>query len=341
MRILLLSHVFPPSLGGTETVARLLAVQFHLMGHEVRVVTNTKSDGKDDFPFPVYRRPDALTLLRLTRWCEVFFQNNISLKSAWPLTIVRKPWVIAHHTWIRRPSGRTALRDFIKRALSRHAMNIAVSRVLAGSLPVPARVIGGPYDSNVFVCKNGIERCDGVVCVSRLVSEKGVDLLIDAAGALKRRGVLPSISIVGDGPEKSRLQRQAEGLGLQDTMRFLGYQNGDCLVRLLNQHKILVIPSRCEETFGLAALEGMACGCLVVAAESGGLPEAIGRHGLLFKRGDVFSLAERLELALKEPNLRERLLDGVNQHLAQFKPDTVAGRYLEVFRKTLESKTSY
>ena len=102
MRIALASHAFYPSVGGIETMSMLLATEFTKRGHEVVVVTETRNQQRDDFPFEVLRRPKPRQMLEAVRWSDVFFQNNISLRTLWPLALVRKPWVVRHATWIRR-----------------------------------------------------------------------------------------------------------------------------------------------------------------------------------------------------------------------------------------------
>ena len=105
MKILLSSHFFHPSVGGIEEVSRNLAHEFMRAGHEVKVVTYTRESDDADFPFSIHRRPGPLELLRLVEWCDVFFHNNISLRTAWPLLLHTRPWVVAHHTWIARVDG--------------------------------------------------------------------------------------------------------------------------------------------------------------------------------------------------------------------------------------------
>ena len=117
MRILFSSHAFAPSVGGLESVSRMLAEEFVRQGHEVRLITQTTSDTPDDFPFRVWRRPSGKTLPVLVRWCEVFFHSNISLPRAWPLLLIRRPWVVAHHVWIPRREDMVGwLKAFLKRA---------------------------------------------------------------------------------------------------------------------------------------------------------------------------------------------------------------------------------
>ena len=104
---------------------------------------------------------------------------------------------------------------------------------------------------------------------------------------------------------------------------------------LLQEHKILVIPSRYDEPFGVVALEGIACGCVAVGSVGGGLPEAIGPCGLTFPNGDAAALAQALEQLLRQPNEQRRLVANAPQHLAKFHPATIAEAYLALFRSKL------
>ena len=108
-------------------------------------------------------------------------------------------------------------------------------------------------------------------------------------------------------------------------------ENADKLVELLNRHKVLVVPSRYDEPFGIVALEGIACGCVVVGSNRGGLRESIGPCGFTFPNGDVSALAQALARILRQPEERARLRAGAAQHLAKFQPATVARSYLNLF----------
>jgi glycosyltransferase involved in cell wall biosynthesis len=107
------------------------------------------------------------------------------------------------------------------------------------------------------------------------------------------------------------------------------------LVKLLQEHKILVIPSRYDEPFGVVALEGIACGCVAVGSSGGGLPEAIGSCGVTFPNGDANALAQALEQLLRQPDEQRRLTANAPQHLARFHPTVIAEAYLALFRSKL------
>jgi glycogen(starch) synthase len=87
------------------------------------------------------------------------------------------------------------------------------------------------------------------------------------------------LKVIGEGPCRNDLEERVRKLGLADQVEFLGAIVGEPLVNILNRHKILVVPSSWNEPFGIVALEGIACGCMVIGSSGGGLPEAIGPCG--------------------------------------------------------------
>jgi len=314
-------------MGGIETASNLLAREFLALGHEVRVVTQTEGNG--DFPFGVIRRPGASELLRQLRWCDLFLQNNISLRTIWPLFFVRRPLFIAHQTWITNPDGSIGWQHRLKRFVLRYTTSLAISRAIADQLPGPSVQVGNPYDDKVF---NGIPpepRTKELIFVGRLVSDKGADLLLEAMALLESK---PRLTIAGDGPERARLEKRARDLQLQSRVDFIGSQASEPLAKLLRQHQILVVPSRWREPFGIVALEGIACGCVAVGSADGGLAEAIGPCGLTFPNGDVPALAKTLSKLLADSAERDRLQQNVPAHLARFTPRHVAGLYLDAIK---------
>jgi glycosyltransferase involved in cell wall biosynthesis len=331
MNILISSHVFEPGVGGLERVSRALAEGFVKAGHAVCVITQTPAgDIKDNFSFELIRRPSVSRLFKLLRWCDVYFQNNISLRTAWPLLFVKKPWVVAHHIWLTRPDGWVGVRDRLKRFLIRFAKNISVSRAIAADLPAPSVVIGDPYEDKLFVTLPGVEKSFPLIFVGRLVSDKGVDVLFQALKNLKTRNRTPSLTVVGEGPEEPFLRKLAVSLEIADQVHFVGVKQGSELVEFLNRHEILVVPSRWNEPFGVVALEGIACGCVVVGSQGGGLKEAVGPCGVTFPNGDAGMLADTLEKLLAEPGLLKACREDAKIHLEKYTKERIAREYLEV-----------
>ncbi len=335
MRILFSSYAFYPSVGGLESVSWILAHQFVAFGHELWVITQTPADPSSsytdqDFPFPILRQPDRHQLFESLHWCEVAFHNNISLSLAWPLLWIRRPWVIAHHTWITSTEGQFRWQDQLKLALLRFADNISISRAIADHLSLPSTVIPNPYREELFGILPDVNRDQDLIFLGRLVSDKGADILLDALGRLRQQDLIPNLTVIGQGPEGNSLRQQAEQLGISDQVSFLGRRTGEELVQILNQHRIMVVPSRWPEPFGVVALEGIACGCVIVGSNRGGLPDAIGSCGLTFANGDSMALAQILEDLLLNPEQLTRFRLEANQHLAQHRQERIARQYLGV-----------
>lgn len=335
MKVLLGSHVFSPDVGGIETASALLATEFQRLGHEVKVVTHTARADTIAWPFEIVRAPSPARLLRLLGWSEVFFQNNISLQSLWAALLLRKPWLVTHQTWITAENGAIGWRDRLKRRLLKFGRNVAISRAVAADLGVPSAIVGNPYDDQTFRLMPEIERTRELIFVGRLVSDKGLDLLLDALALLRGEGMTPRLTIVGSGPEETPLRQRAEAAGVSAQVKFAGRLRGASLAIALNAHRIMVVPSRWAEPFGIVALEGIACGCVVAGSAAGGLPEAIGPCGLTFPNGDVPALAALLRRLLLDSPLTASLSARREEHLAQFHTGAIARRYVELFSQIL------
>ena len=336
MKILISSHAFAPSIGGIETVSALLADEFSRLGHPITLVTQTPAERADDFGYPVLRQPSMGELCNAIRGCDLFWQNNLSLRTLWPALLMSKPVVITHQgSYCRVPSG-VDLVQRLKHTVVGQTTSVAISEAVAACFATDSTVIHNPYDARTFFfATSSEERPADLIFLGRLVSEKGVDILLEALAALRTRGLSPTLTIVGAGPELSAMQEMAAALRLHDQVTFAGPKRGEELVALLRRHRILVVPSRSDEPFGVAALEGIACGCVVVGSQGGGLPEAIGPCGLTFPNGDVKALAQALELLLLSPNEQEPLLAQAPHHLAKFHPATIAQAYLNLFHSKL------
>jgi glycogen synthase len=143
------------------------------------------------------------------------------------------------------------------------------------------------------------------------------------------------LTVVGQGPEATALIKHADRLGIGRQVHFVGSRQGEEVVRLLNAHRILVVPSLYNEPFGIVALEGIACGCLVIGSRGGGLQAAIGDCGLTFRNGDSEELADLLEAALADPDrflpTREKVADHLSRHASQ----RVSEAYLRVLEEVV------
>lgn len=317
-------------------MSRLLAEEFVSSGHEVRLVTQTPSEGRDDLPFPVFRHPAVAKLFELVRWCDIFWQNNLSLRTFWPARLSQRPIVITHQgSYCRKPAGLDLVQR-LKHSVVEQTTSVAISEAVARCFNVHSLVIPNPFAVGLFTAGPPTQsRPNELIFVGRLVTEKGLDLLLEAMAKLRKREVRPRLTIVGAGPELTPMEELTARLGLTEQVTFAGPKRGADLAATLQEHRILVVPSRYDEPFGVVALEGIASGCVALGSSGGGLPEAIGPCGLTFPNGDADALAEKIERLLSSPNECEQLRAGAPQHLARFQPGVVAAQYLALFQSKL------
>lgn len=335
MRILLDSHAYAPGTGGIETVSQLLAEGLQQRGHQVVITTRTPAAAEPHEP-SVIRSPGVLRMCRLLWQSDVLLQSNISLMPFLLAVLWRVPIVLIHHTWINRVDGRMAARDRWKLRATRLAgRNLVVSDALGKRLPVPTTLFPNPYRSAVFDRLSGISRDQDLVFLGRLVSDKGVDLLLEALASVpapKRFG----LTLIGDGPERGPLEQQAQKLGITGQVRFLGNLPPEQVALELNRHRVLVVPSRWNEPYGLIALEGLACGCRVVGSQGGGLPEAMGGLGWTFPNGDGAALARVIVEAMATDREQDPdYLSALQSHLEPHRPEQVAAFCDAVLREVV------
>ena len=337
MKTLIYSPVFYPSIGGLETIISTLAHEFVRLGHEIKVVCQTPATDSQLFPFEVIRQPSKRQLLKLTHWCEVYFQGCVSLKGIWPILLVHRPLVITHQTWYRRNNGRENWQDALKKFASHFAVNISVSHSIAKDLTTSSMVIPNSYREDIFYKIPEICRNQELVFLGRLVSDKGASLLLDSLAQLKLMGLTPKLTIIGRGEEESQLRQQVIDYSLNDQVTFTGVKLEHELAKLLNVHQIMVVPSLWDEPFGIVALEGIACGCVVVGSEGGGLKDAIGSCGITFPNGNVQALTQVLLNLMQNPDQLSIYRANATEHLLRHHKSAIATAYLEVIERAVKS----
>lgn len=336
MKILFFSHAFYPNIGGIESISKILALNFQNRKYtSVIVVTRTKDKGSDKFPFQVIRDPSIWKIFELLKWSDVVFENNPCFGMSWPNFLIRKPKVIALHTWIVQPERKTTLFQWIKKnALHDYNTVIACSNKLRLQTFDNALVINNAYDSNLYIQNTDIKTKD-FVFVGRLVSDKGADMCIDLISHLiQRLNVRYRLTIIGDGPEMKKLKKKVMELDLDKEVSFLGFLPPTEIQIELNQHHYLLVPSRWEEPFGIVVLEGMGCGCIPIVSDGGGLPDAVGNAGVIFKRNSISDLVNKTSGLLYNRILQKQLIEKMPSHLLNHTIDNVAQRYFDIVLNT-------
>jgi glycogen(starch) synthase len=141
--------------------------------------------------------------------------------------------------------------------------------------------------------------------------------------------------VAGSGTAEGELKEQARRLGLMRHGSFLGWIGDDMLHSLYRIAEIAIVPS-IYEPFGLVALEAMACGCLCIVADTGGLREVVpadGTVGLRFRSRDSAALGEVLAQILADDDARAKLVAEAREHVLGFDWSEVARRTCEVYRE--------
>jgi len=178
-----------------------------------------------------------------------------------------------------------------------------------------------------------------VVFLGRLVSTKGVHILLRAVDYL--RDCEFQVNIIGDGPERARLEADVCSLRLEGRVVFRGYLNTDEVEEALAAAKVVVMPSLAGEVFGLVALENMLRKKVLIVSEIGALTEVIGDAGLAFPAGDAQALARCLRRVLQSEEFGEQMAGrALRRARSLFTPERMVDDHLALYRGLLDSPPS-
>jgi glycogen(starch) synthase len=243
---------------------------------------------------------------------------------------------------VARGTGPRPQVEAVERALADAAQVVTVaSRWLAGEVaalgvaPERTAVVPLGVELGPVPAADGGSRAAGertILAVGRLVAEKGFQDAIAALPALVRRHPDAALALAGSGWFEPALREAAARAGVEDRVRFLGHVDHDALGAHYRAADLVVVPSR-YEPFGLVALEAMAAGRPLVAADVGGLAEILpaGEPALRFPPGDAAALAARAGALLGDPDLRRRVADLGRRRAQRFHWDGVAARFADLY----------
>ena len=224
-------------------------------------------------------------------------------------------------------------------AVSRYLRDVTVSEL---SVKRPIEVIPNFVDAELY-------RPDGASTFARSLCPEGECVLIHVSNFRKvkripdvlgifdrvRRRVPARLLLIGDGPDRSLAERLASAGGFADRTLFLG--NVASIETILPVARLFLLPSD-PESFGLSALEAMACGVPVIGTNVGGLPEVVenGRTGILKPVGDVEGMAAAaIELLEDRPRWEEFSRQARQRAVENFPTDTMVARYRDLYETTL------
>jgi len=174
-----------------------------------------------------------------------------------------------------------------------------------------------------------------VVHLSNFRPVKRIDAVMEVFARISRR-VPARLLLIGDGPELGTAYRLGRELNISHLVEALGSQED--IIPLLSAADLFLLPSA-QESFGLAALEAMACGVPVVASRVGGLPEVIdhGTSGFLHEPADLDGMAASAIALLTDADLHARVADAaLRQVQVRFCVDLVVPKYEEHYRRILQ-----
>jgi glycosyltransferase involved in cell wall biosynthesis len=358
MRVVFLTGIWPPDVGGPATHGPDFATFLRDRGHEVRVVTMGDHEPTER-PVPVesiargrpfvIRYPQvAAAGFRLARRADVVYATATYAAAASASLAAHRPLVVK---LVSDPAYERARRyglfsgpleafqaDNSKRVLPLKRLRTASLR-RARRIVVPSRYLAeiaaewGLDRSRIEVLTNPapppvevdpMPLAPGTfVFVGRLTEQKALPIALAAIAEVEGAQLI----LVGDGPERVSLERRAGELGLGDRVRFLGSLPREEALRYLAGARAAVLSSAWEN-LPHAAVEALAVGTPVVSTNVGGVPEVVhdGENGLLVPPNDVNALAAALRAVLTDNHLRSRLAAGAQPSVAAIGRDATYER---------------
>lgn len=179
-----------------------------------------------------------------------------------------------------------------------------------------------------------------VLCIGRFVPDKGFDLAIAAFADVVQRIPETRLVLVGDGPERTNLIRQARDLGISHAVDFHGWAPPREVPELISKASIVLVPSR-REAFGLVALEAAWMARPVIAADVGGLSEVVvdRETGVVVEPEDAIALAEAMVSLLEQPQVATQLgANGRRRAASRFPWKEHVAAYDSLYRKLIEAQ---
>jgi len=338
--------------------------------------TEQRTVQDSSWPFHLVRRPRLAQLVRLLRDADVIHVAGPAMLPMALGLLFRKPVVVTHHNYQSVcPNGllllgtdrricpghfmaghyrecfrcnsvdmgwlgslRSLLLQFPRQWLCRLAsVNVAITDHVRQRVDLPRTetILHGIRDPG---CTPVVQNGDPVKIgyAGRLIQEKGLPVLLKAAKRLQDHGFTFTLTVVGDGPLRNELEQESRELGLAGCTKFTGELAGADLERAVRPLRVLVMPSLSEETAGLAAIEQMMRGGVIVASDIGGLAEVVGDAGIKFTPGDSNELYARLRELLEQPSALALLGGAARERAtAKFKLQTMINAYVAVYESLL------
>jgi glycogen synthase len=372
VRVLFWCELFWPHLGGIEVLAAQYVPAMRARGLDLTVVTS--HDDSIDLPdlgdhggVPVYRLPfravlaarDVTAMLALRQQVRalyrelhpdlvhVFALGPSALFQIQTHAVCAAPVLVTLHGEALRGGadrGDTVLEKTLASATWIVCVSDAVwraTRGFAADLALRSSVI---YSGVPLPHGSRTRRADAaptLLCVGRLVRDKGFDRAIAAFATVAGRFPEARLVIAGDGPERADLERQAAAAGLAERVTFTGWLAPADVPELVQAATVVVMPSR-REGLPLTAVQAAQVGTPVVGTDVGGLPEVVVDRitGLLVPAEDVTALADAIAFLLTHPAAAAQMgIEGRRRADAVFSWDRYLDAHETLYRRLIDRGT--
>jgi len=310
---------------------------------------------------PRYHLPDvtasacARAVLKSLKRHRLPLPDVIQVHSAWPTGMAAvavaeglgRPFVVTFHIeddprLLERSGPRGLYASMLRRAAALVVVGRPLARALEGLAPARAKVVRIANGADLLGARAAVaaagRREEGwghLVSVSNLWPTKGIHLNLEALARLSEGGVVwRSYAVVGEGPERSRLEALARRLGIAEKVQFTGRLHHPEALRRVARADVFSLPSW-KESFGIAYVEAMACGKPVVGVLGQGAEDIIrqGEDGFLVPPQDVGGLAEALERLLIDEKLARKLGAAGARRAQEFTWENNVRQYLGLYER--------
>ncbi|MGH8615736.1 MAG: glycosyltransferase family 4 protein [Gammaproteobacteria bacterium] len=366
-KVALVSDWYYPKAGGIEYSINSLARNLSLLGHQVHIITRTAKDCNGTVSqegIPVTRfagaeiggrliSPKAFAALRhhlMTSSYDVIHVHGLDSPMAMAALIFARqaslPTVTTNHSLIGNISIRRSVLSICRFMLKASDVVIAVS----SAVKKESRLITG---RPVYLVPNGVDnsspngipqdlRIDKrgrliIASVSRMTKKKGVDELVQIAPRLLQTCDKLLFLMIGEGPQRVKLERRVGRLGIARHFLFTGQISRATVLRLLEQADIFVLPSK-REAFGIVILEAFSKAVPVVARNHSGVSDIIdhNRTGLL--ADDADELAEHVQTLIANSDLGRTLAQAAEREVVKYQWIEIAKRVEAIYRQIIGEK---
>ncbi len=361
LRVALVAEDYYPQLGGVPEHVHHLARELEALGHHATIVTShMRMNGTVDPPnvrrvgtsLVIYANGGVARITvgwRLTARLEALFRKErfdivhvhgglsptlglVAPRAAWRAGI---PVVATFHTWFPDSLGYRVLRAPFQRMLDRHAATIAVSsaarEAMARYFTAPWEIIPNGVDTTFF--RPGLGQGNGgpnLLWLGRIEPRNDLGTVLAAMPRILERHPGARLTVVGDGPWRSRMERLARPLG--STVHFAGYANGDRPAYYCGAD-VYLCPTR-RASFGVTLLEAMACGTPLVVTDLPAFRDVAAQSQAVFAPpGDAAAWGEAVSSLIDDGARRTAMAQEGRKVAERHAWPLVAQRVVAVYRR--------